>query len=264
MKYFTRTLYERFNSPNASIADRADARWDAAAERYRTRLAAIRSQLPPTVRRLADEIYLHDAQIVNLVHVPDSLAIWARQGNRLYILSYRLLRPLTISDPIESPLYSRGRAFWLYDEIDRPRQGVFTHKILLSDGRELKIVFDQLDIVDFELHPPGTAEQLDALKELRSIAEQIAESASEKLSLANRSDPKMRLEELASAARQAAGREPRPRGLDAVFPAHPLFGPVPVSKSRKSNAKKRAPIPRRDTERRGAASPNAPSKKPER
>ena len=57
-----------------------------------------------------------------------------------------------------SKVFAKSQPRWLYDEIDMPRKGTFSHEVLLSDGRTIRIVFDGCSV--HEIHPIGTAARL--------------------------------------------------------------------------------------------------------
>ena len=49
MRYFTRQLYQQFNSPDDEEADRADQEWEAAIEKYRQHREGLRDRMPSPV-----------------------------------------------------------------------------------------------------------------------------------------------------------------------------------------------------------------------
>jgi hypothetical protein len=64
MRYFTRQLYQQFNSADDEEADHADQEWEAAIERYRQHREGLRDRMPANVAKLAD-LNLHDAEILS-------------------------------------------------------------------------------------------------------------------------------------------------------------------------------------------------------
>src|SRR4051794_18499392 len=64
MKFFTLDLYHRFNSPDVDEAVRADAEWEDAIVRYKTDLQTYRDDLPPGAKKLAEDVNLHDAEVL--------------------------------------------------------------------------------------------------------------------------------------------------------------------------------------------------------
>jgi hypothetical protein len=69
MRYFTRQLYQQFNSADDAEADRADEAWEAALREYRRHLEGQRDRMPANVARLAD-LNLHDAEILSRLEIP--------------------------------------------------------------------------------------------------------------------------------------------------------------------------------------------------
>ena len=63
-KFFTLDLYHRFNSPDVDEALRADADWEDAIVRYKKYLQTYRDELPPGAKKLAEEVNLHDAEVL--------------------------------------------------------------------------------------------------------------------------------------------------------------------------------------------------------
>ena len=170
MKFFTLDLYHRFNSPDVDEAVQADAAWEDAIVEYRNYLQTYRDELPPGAKKLAEEVNLHDAEVlgvkfeylvtglrsswVNLlpqapVQIPYTavsqivaeLVITLKVGDEINILLYSLW------NGTEPKLCGAGpatdRLYWLYDEIvpepERPRH--FWHNILFSDESTLEIPF---------------------------------------------------------------------------------------------------------------------------
>src|SRR5688572_16823591 len=145
MKYFTADLYERFNSRDVDVADRADDQWRKAAARYEARLKKIRGSLPAAVRALADTLCLHDAEVMAVGQNPTRASIVARQGGKLYWLSYGLTREMESTRRRRSGVFGRDPVSWLYDEVDMSGADRFVHRILLSDGQMITLTFDAFE-----------------------------------------------------------------------------------------------------------------------
>ena len=169
MKYFTPQLFVELNSEDPVIADRAEAAWEATQEAYEKHLAVIRSKLPQPVQRIADELSLHDAIIVNIEHSPERAALWVRDGGTLYVLAYALKERLEVARPVRSGVFSAERVRWLYDEVDIVRRDIYCHRVLFSDGHVMTAVFGQLELSVFEIHPVGTHQRLEALDRLAPV-----------------------------------------------------------------------------------------------
>jgi hypothetical protein len=165
MRFFTPELYVRGNSPDDSVADHAAAEWEEALGRYQAHLAAIRGQLPERVRQLAEDVCLHDFELIQLQEELARLAttnLARERPTRLLVLNLRG-RDRTINlfylvpeapehkIPFREWPFQSGQTYWLYDEIDvSERPGAapseFVHRVLLSDGRVLTIPFTDVVI----------------------------------------------------------------------------------------------------------------------
>jgi hypothetical protein len=159
MRFFAPELYVRFNSSNEDEADRASEEWDSALGNYRKHLEGIRDLMPSPVRRLA-EICLHDAEFLGLDQTFEPLllpanesipnAFWTataiidvNQNGKIVSLIYLLWDRVREQSSVRQWPFSKARPHWLYDEVDVApgRQGMFVHRILLSDGRVIEIPF---------------------------------------------------------------------------------------------------------------------------
>ncbi len=154
MRFFTPELYTQFNSEDDDVADRANEAWEKAVQEYRRHLDAIRDQMPPQVRKVA-ELCLHDAEVLgfeqDLQFFPWPEPSWP--GSAVAILS------LNQDGTIRSLIYmlwdrvreyaakvdwqfSKSRKHWLYDELETAgHRGMFLHRILFSDGSVIEIPF---------------------------------------------------------------------------------------------------------------------------
>ncbi|MGI8980203.1 MAG: hypothetical protein ACR2FY_13340 [Pirellulaceae bacterium] len=162
MKYFTPALYQRFNSNNLDIADAADTAWDNAQEKYQQRLAAIRKRLPAALTELAEQVCLHDAEVLNLLSGDKEAFLWVRKRNLLYVLRYQNLRGVQVSSPLHARCFSANLVRWLYDEVDVSGR-LFVHRILLSSGSTMLLTFGDFQMSQLEVHPVGTQERLQSL-----------------------------------------------------------------------------------------------------
>lgn len=151
MKYFTPELYVRGNSMDDETVDAAEAEWEAARAAYRARLADIASTLIPDLRRFEAELNLHDAELIGPARESESevvliarLTDTSRSGphNSLAILRYRVTTPPIVTYPIHSHVFNPARPEWLYDEIDEISPGVFSHEVFVSDGRVIRLEFE--------------------------------------------------------------------------------------------------------------------------
>lgn len=155
MKYFTPDLLARFGSAEEAVADTAHEEWEQRQEAYLEHLAAIRPQLPESVRTVLDQFCLHDARLLTIgtdsAKLSLSLQLDAPRNHGLW-LEYQLLdkvKRATHPSLVEgdTPLE------WLYDEIDLASSypaPAFTHSILLTNGWELQLVFRALRVENFQ------------------------------------------------------------------------------------------------------------------
>lgn len=176
MQFFTPDLYVRFNSPDDKIADEANDQWEEAIAKYRKHLDRLSAKLPGPVHRLA-ELCLHDAEIVameedgGVVQSTDGVEtisptpgvqigiLSARQESKAFSILYVLAGDIHEQAVPQDWPFSAGSKHLLYDEIDidgdDPSQ--FVHRLLLSDGRVLEIVFGNVFTYCFDLHVKSAA-----------------------------------------------------------------------------------------------------------
>jgi hypothetical protein len=159
MRYFTPELLAEGNTADADAVAQVDEAWEEAAERYAQHLAAIEGSLPESLRSFHRDCCLHDAEVYgpakimppngNGTAAAGDVTLIARRGDAcgpdatraLIILHYRALTDPIISRPTESEAFETSKPLWLYEEVDIVSPGVYSHEILLSDGRVVKIVF---------------------------------------------------------------------------------------------------------------------------
>jgi hypothetical protein len=156
MKYFTPELYLEFNSPNDTVADRADAEWESAIRQYNLYLKDHRSKMPASVRMLAEKCCFHDAVLLGrqtheqgngrLANLRRLLTLGLQQGQEMIVLYYTLGASPKESKRRKNWPFSQEHKHWLYDEIAVTKETAtphveFVHRILWSDGSELEIPF---------------------------------------------------------------------------------------------------------------------------
>ena len=162
MKFFTPECYVRFNSPEASVANRADSDWERALTAYRKHLRSLRLKLSPSVARLANDACLHDAEYLGFSKMTmpamtgDVATIAVRKDGAVNFLVYVLADEPLVTRPLESEAFDVSQPHWLYDEVDVVGTGIFQHEILLSDGRVLSVRFTAFDML------PGSSTKLAA------------------------------------------------------------------------------------------------------
>jgi hypothetical protein len=153
MKFFTRKLYVDYNSDDPDVADKADAEWEKATDHYRKHIGKIAGRLPGKTRELAESTCLHDARYLGYLKtsVPNSageLAVVAvEKDDDVLLLIYVLAEEPSLSTPHKAKVFSDAGVHWLYDEVDALGSGVFTHKVLLSNGRILSVKFVAFDML---------------------------------------------------------------------------------------------------------------------
>lgn len=158
MKYFTPDLLARFGSMDDAVADAAHQEWEEVNAKYLEHLREIRPKLPRAAKSLLRHHCLHDAKLLALGIRRDGLAISMfleldAPHDRAISLSYdltkraELLKHPALSEP-GTPLE------WLYDEFNivtkRRGRPLFTHSILFTGGRELRLTFRSLRLTAFE------------------------------------------------------------------------------------------------------------------
>ena len=174
MKFFTPELYRRFNSPDDTIADRADEEWERAVRDYKSYLSEHSVGMNDRVKELAEGRSLHDAELLSIQEdVPDRYhptplnapvpvaTVSVRDGGEITNLIYLLWSRMEQSPPEADWPFSGLRTHWLYDEIDvEPRPSYFPfyrHEILWSDGRVVSIPFFDVIIQSYSDREPETA-----------------------------------------------------------------------------------------------------------
>lgn len=168
MRFFTPELFERFNSPDNSVADLANEEWEASLSSYRRHLDGLQDRFTPEIKELA-ALNLHDAELIGLDEphgrptLPDPH--WPKWWNSVGIVSVRQSSVITTlfyvlwdhihQAPAPSWSFSKLRPHWLYDELDvaAAEQGQFVHRILLSDGRTIAVPFTSVLIHRLALPP---------------------------------------------------------------------------------------------------------------
>src|SRR5690348_3281122 len=152
MKFFTPELFIQLQASDLDAADRADHAWESALSRYGRRLYRIRLALPRAVRRLVQDLVLHDADVLTLARENGRFVIVLRLSAppcRTVILTYRLAGDPKIDSAALPPTFCSTQAKWLYDELDIVAgKKQYRHSILLSNGWELRLPFRDLSIFE--------------------------------------------------------------------------------------------------------------------
>jgi hypothetical protein len=153
VKYFTPDLYVQCNSPDADEADRALSEWQRANKRYLRHYAKIKSQLPESFRFFHDNCCLHDADLFGptWMNKPESgrckhVALVAQNINTLQ------------PEYLNTHPFGLGQSIWLYDELNLVESGLYSHEIMVSDGRIIRLEFREFQLQITKLVEPSVLE----------------------------------------------------------------------------------------------------------
>lgn len=150
MKFFTPELLIRLNEANGPTAEQAYADWDAAGQAAKNHDASIRHRIPPKLAEFIDTVCLHDAEWMGLNVSPShngthaqAAVINVRQGDDVVSMVYDLYEEPHWSGPTPASRIWTGdeQLICLYDEIDVASDAQFSHEILLSNGKIVRLVF---------------------------------------------------------------------------------------------------------------------------
>jgi hypothetical protein len=133
----------------------AFAEWEQALAKYKDQLAEFRGRLPPDLQRLLDTVTLHDARVLDMWYGGRSQFTITlhpeADRSRLVVLTYSLAEPPGVEkDALHQAVRSQPVS-WLYDELAladdrRPGGPVFRHSLLLSDGRDVRLLFRKVTV----------------------------------------------------------------------------------------------------------------------
>jgi hypothetical protein len=187
MNYFTPELIEMGRSGDDDVLDEQDRLWGEAGARYRQYLGEVNGSFPKGVRRLSARYYLHDAVIHRIGQKDRSFLMELTLDtppHSFLTLRYRLLRPAEVNkESLPPACRSKGATVrWLYAEVERlSREEVlgspyastwvkddwltqadhfgseagsswpfWAHRILLSNGWELTLLFHDVEVGQYE------------------------------------------------------------------------------------------------------------------
>lgn len=173
MRFFTPSLYRRFNSEDDDIADAGQSEWDEATARYQHHLKRVLRGAPESVRDIARACF-HDAVLSGMIYDPFGSG---RPTSPAGIIPPSVQRPsparlqLTLPGKSVGLVYltwdsviihhtpdewpsGNGPSLWLYDEVDEiwGKFGMYIHRILLSCGHIYEIPF--YDVMRLEVAAP--------------------------------------------------------------------------------------------------------------
>jgi len=151
VNYFTPELVVRLQDHDPAAMDAADAAWEAAEQRYEQRLAEIGPIIDPILKRFED-VLLHDATVEIISRRDDQFVIVLLKDippRDLVTLTYTLVaEPILVHDALPPHLRSRVMQFQ-YDEFDveqKDGQAHFLHRILFSNGWEVRLPFREIQV----------------------------------------------------------------------------------------------------------------------
>jgi hypothetical protein len=184
MNYFTPKLFVRLQDvrDEAAIQD-----WEQAVRDYAASLGGILPRLPASLRQMLKKLPLHDADILSMTRLKDTLSITLRPelSGELLVLSYTLVEGPSINRSALPPEHCTEQVAWLYDELglelvsgppnwqtaaDRVRGDgratICTHSILLSNGWEVRLKFRRFKLLRPETFIPSPPPAADDQEEM--------------------------------------------------------------------------------------------------
>jgi hypothetical protein len=174
MKYFTPELFIRLQDLRDEAAIRE---WERVTQEYTSSLADVLPQLPAPLRQITKQTPLHDADVLSMTQLKDTLAITVQPelSADVLILSYRLVESPVLNRAALPPACRSEPVSWLYDELgveripgppswrtrdDRARGDgrvtVATHNILLGNGWEVGLKFRRFRLIRPETYIPSS------------------------------------------------------------------------------------------------------------
>jgi hypothetical protein len=190
VRFFKPDLLARFGSDDIPLAQVAQDELEHRSEEYVRALQEIGPTLPPRLRDLLDQYYLHDARVINQSALMMSDLEWLElsvrsgmatrgiesEGFHASFPSYWI--PLRLDTPPGEILMLQYRSVqiekaeihesllepcpyleWQYDEVDVIRSGEspeFRHSILFTRGLELQLRFKDFDFAALKpMETPG-------------------------------------------------------------------------------------------------------------
>src|SRR5262245_35512936 len=113
MNYFTPDLFVRLQN----LQDRtANEDWEKAVERYDAYLRSIRSRLPRSLRRIVEELSLHDAEVLCMSQRGNTLSVTLQldpPAEALLVLDYSLVAEPKINRSALPAEYCADYPAWL-------------------------------------------------------------------------------------------------------------------------------------------------------
>ncbi len=152
MKYLTPDLLFKLQSSDEVVVDEATSSWEQACESYNAYVATIHPGLPDPIKEILDKFCLHDAKVLWMSPGMGRFVLAARLDgthDQGVVLIYKLTAPPR--KLLHSKLARNGKPHeWvLYDEIAE-EDGHFSHSILFTGGREIRLEFESLDVIQIQ------------------------------------------------------------------------------------------------------------------
>lgn len=154
MRFISPDLLVRINEEQSDDAERLYAEWESLGQAGRAYYAQIKERLPPKLVEFINTVCLHDAEWMGLNVSPSFdgrqapvAVINVRQNDQVLSLIYDLHEQPQWSARIEASIFSADddQLICLYDEVDLLNDAMFSHEILLNNGRILRLVFFQFN-----------------------------------------------------------------------------------------------------------------------
>jgi hypothetical protein len=161
MNYFTPDLIARGQSSDSRVLDEVETLWDEQCDRYQAQLQSIEKELPPGLRRIVENYYLHDAKIHGIGRQHRSFFFVLQLDTppqALLAFTYHLVEEPSISFVLNEAARSKGGAVeWWYDEIDKVAGEALTWRqsILLSNGWEVSLHFQDVQVEEMQAILPA-------------------------------------------------------------------------------------------------------------
>jgi hypothetical protein len=161
MKHFTPDLIERYGSLDSSVADAADAEWEAALARYDGYLQSITPKLPQHVQQF-NRLLLHDAIVWSIARQDHKLIMVMRMDappRDTVILGYTLVNDPVINKEVLSREHRTAVMAYQYDEfelIEENGRQVYAQSIIFANGWEMSLRFSDVQVTLAEpVYPLG-------------------------------------------------------------------------------------------------------------
>jgi len=166
MKYFTKELWEGFNTVDDDLFQRTWKQWERNRKAYFRQLESLTSRLSKSAARFFAVTSLHDGRLLafgvgdhincrksdlkslsrNKGHPEVRIEVLNFEQNWLYYLNYAKVRTVLFDFPGGKPLFHEegGRIDdWGYDELTAAGKSYLRHEILFSSSATILIEFQK-------------------------------------------------------------------------------------------------------------------------